>query len=432
MMNKTGVIFDMDGVLVDTVNALYEIYLSILASYQIQGSKTEFNEFNGPSIKEVAITLSSRYQSMPTSEEIAKEFHTAHKSLYEDIELIPNARETLKELTLLGVKVALASSSSRNNINVILKRFNLSCYFHFTISGDEVNYAKPHPEIYQLAAKSLDSEYIYAIDDSFNGIKSALDAGISAIQFTKDQPVLNQNASYKINNLRRVSDIIQSDCQVLGQYSHFNFITDDFNLTPYLTLIDDYWVKFKGDSIFDGDALLHVRTQGNDIRVMKHKYRTVFYIINNPNSKLAQKLSSIGVSGFVLDIHNHILLAKRSSLVTQYKNTYECPPSGSIECINDYRSQILTELEEEANISKRDVSSFVAIALIKDKHANQFDIVFKIELKSTLKLCMQKNTEYDHFHFIAVKDLDSFIKKYDCLPETAFINQFLGDKHNDK
>ena len=431
-MNKTGVIFDMDGVLVDTVNALYQIYLSILASYQIQGSKAEFDELNGPSIKEVTTILSSRYQSIPTPEELIKEFQLAHNTLYESIELIPAAIETLQELTLLGAKVGLASSSNRSNINVILKRFDLARYFHFTISGDEVNHAKPHPEIYQLAAKNLDSEHIYAIDDSFNGIKSALDAGVSAIQFTKDNPVINQNASYTVNDLKRIIDIIKSDCQVLGQYNHFHFIADNFNLVPYLSFIDDYWLKHKDDSVFDGDALLYLRVEGNKIHVIKQKYRTVFYILHNPQSELAIKLTPIGVSGFILDINNNILLAKRSSLVTQYKDYYECPPSGSIERIDDYKAQILIELEEEVKISMKEVSQLTTIALIKDKFNNQFDIVFKIKLKSRFKPYRTNNTEYEYFHFLPMEDLNSFIEKHDCLPETSLFTRFLRDKPEDK
>jgi len=427
MIHKTGVIFDMDGVLVDTVNALYQIYLSILADYKIHGSIAEFNELNGPSIKEVSTILSARYLSLPTPEKLTKVFQLAHNSLYESIELIPDAIETLQELNLLGVQVALASSSNRHNINIILDRFDLANYFHFTISGDEVNHAKPHPEIYQLAGNSLNAEHIYAIDDSFNGVKSALNAGISAIQFTKDDPVINKNASYNIIKLTQITAIIQSDCQILGQYNKFDLVIVNLDLTPYFTLIDDYWRKYKDESMFDADVLLYLGVKGNEVQVIEQKYKTVFYILHNPTSALAKMLSPIGVSGFVLDMNDNILLAKRSSLVTQYKNAYECPPSGSIDCVNNYQNQILVELEEEVNIPKSEISKLITVALIKDKIANQFDIIFKIKLKSSFELIMQNNNEYDGFNFLPIKDLHSFTTNNDCLPETSLFAQFLRE-----
>lgn len=425
MMTKVGIVFDMDGVLVDTVDALYHIYLSILADYQVQGSKAEFHELNGPSLKEISTLLSSRYSSMPTPEKITKAFQLAHNSLYEKVELVPNVIETLKELSRLGVKIGLASSSNRHNIDLTLKRFNLAQYFDFTLSGDEVKNAKPHPEIYQISATNLNCRNIYAIDDSYNGIKSALNAGLSAIQFTKDDPLINEHASYKIDTLQGVTNILKAEYQLFGCYDQFTLCLAEYDLSPYLPLINDYWLKHKNEAMFDGNALLCLRVCGNKIHVIKHTYKTVFYILHNTESALAKILSPIGVSGFVLDINNNILLAQRSSLVTQYKEAYECPPSGNLESINNYENQLLIELEEEVNIPKEAVSLLSTMMLIKDKKANQFDIICKIQLKSNLELHIKNNIEYKHFQPIPVQDLHAFVTTHNCLPETLLFHELL-------
>jgi HAD superfamily hydrolase (TIGR01509 family) len=426
MMHKTGVIFDMDGVIVDTVSALYQIYLSILFRYGIEGSQSEFNELNGPSLQEISELLCSRHQSIPTPEVLTNDFELAHNKLYENIALIPDVIKVLQELKSSGVKIGLASSSNRRNINIIFKRFDLESYFHFTISGDEVSHAKPNPEIYRLAADKLNVQHIYAVDDSFHGIESALQAGISTIQFTKDNPVINQNTSYKIDKLKNIPNILKSPCQLLGRYNNFEFTLVDFDLSPYLKVIDDYWSKYKSDTMTNNDAYLYLKVIGNHIEVVKSTYKTVYYILQNPDSTLAKVLFPIGVSGFILDKNNHILLAKRSSFVTQYKNFYECPPSGSIECIDTYQNQILIELEEEVDIMKKDVASIKTIALLKDKNTNQFDIFCKINLESNIQLHIKNNTEYSCFTLVPTKELNNFITMHSCIPETSVVNLFFN------
>lgn len=426
MMHHTGLIFDMDGVLVDTLDALYQIYHGILAGYGIAGTREEFNELNGPSMDEVIAILCARHNKLNNRKSLALEFKQAQSRLYQTAELVPYAKSLIQKLHSQGASLALASASHKDNITLILDRFNLSPYFEFIIAGNEVTHAKPDPELYQRATLALNKKYTYAIDDSAHGITSALAAGVSAIQFNRDNPKIHPAAAYQVSSLAEVENLLLQECQILSKFNDYSLIPCHFDLSQFQTEIDQYWLNHKLSTMFDGNALLCLGFSGNKVNVFQDKYRTVFYLLHNPNSDLASYLFSFGVSGYITDINQDILLAQRSNKVSQYAGFYECPPSGSIESADkpaEYINHLLTELSEEVNIDKSKVINVSPVALIKDKTSGQLDILCHIKLNSAFSHSTEDNQEYKNFIILALSQLNNFINKHNSLPECQLITE---------
>lgn len=99
------------------------------------------------------------------------------------IRYMPGAERLLKFLKQKGVKLALASGSGRQQVIDNLKQVGATDFFDVLVGGDEVENGKPAPDIFLLAAKRLgaNTKDCYVLEDSPNGVKSAVAAGIKCI-----------------------------------------------------------------------------------------------------------------------------------------------------------------------------------------------------------------------------------------------------------
>ena len=290
-VQSTGVIFDMDGVLVDTLGTLYQIYHDILEGYGIASCREEFNLLNGPSMPEVVAILRQRHPQLPDQDDLLREFSQRQSHLYELASLHPEVEQTLTELRSLGVTIALASSAAKKHIELILNRYDLRDYFAVIISGDDVVEAKPNPEIYLRAAQQLNCLYMYAIDDSFNGVQSALAAGISCIQFGGDQVNRkHERASYRINQLSKLVQILEQPVQIQLRDGPFELGVTDDDIQPYRQLVDDEWERRSDSTLFDGSAMFLRRLRFDQLTLLQGSYRMAYYLMHNPNSELARQV----------------------------------------------------------------------------------------------------------------------------------------------
>jgi HAD superfamily hydrolase (TIGR01509 family) len=178
-----AVIFDLDGVLLDSETAWVEV-------------KREFTEESGGHWQERArlgmLGMSSvewsRYMhdelGVPVSpEEISSEVADRLLKQYrERLPLLPGAVEAVRSLARQW-PLGLASSSNRNVIDLALDRAGLAGDFKATVSSEEVERGKPAPDVYLEAARRLDVAPIecVAIEDSTNGIRSAHAAEMAVI-----------------------------------------------------------------------------------------------------------------------------------------------------------------------------------------------------------------------------------------------------------
>ena len=113
-----------------------------------------------------------------------------------EVPLMKGTKELLEYLKSIGARVAIASSTRRPVIEHHLQLTGLSEYFEKIISGDLVTHSKPAPDIYLMACKELGVEPsdTFAIEDSYNGIRSAAAAGLKTIMIPDMQPYNDEMA----------------------------------------------------------------------------------------------------------------------------------------------------------------------------------------------------------------------------------------------
>jgi HAD superfamily hydrolase (TIGR01509 family) len=176
------IIFDMDGVIVDSEfhwRAIEEPFLRNL----IPNSYDEYHKYIvGRSVSDIYLYLTTNHNIPLDRVEFLNSYDKMAIEIYEESSnLLPGVLDFIKLLKKENFTLGLASSSPMLWINMAVKRFDLHQYFEKVISADETGYkGKPAPDIYIHAMKQLKKEpsECLAIEDSKNGVISAQAAGL--------------------------------------------------------------------------------------------------------------------------------------------------------------------------------------------------------------------------------------------------------------
>ena len=186
-MIKT-VIFDMDGVIVDTEPVHHYAYVQHFKQLNIDVSPEMYASFTGNSTKNIYERLKIIFnleQDVLTLVETKRSFFDEAFDKKEDLYLLNGVEDLIKELYLNGIQLILASSSANVTINKIFNKFGLNQYFSHKVSGEDFPKSKPHPAIFLKATELSGSpvEDCIVIEDSTNGIRAANAAGIFCIGY---------------------------------------------------------------------------------------------------------------------------------------------------------------------------------------------------------------------------------------------------------
>lgn len=173
-----AVIFDLDGLLIDSEPFWYEGEMIYFGKVGLQLSHADCLLTTGMRIDQVAQFWYERqpWPQPPAPHEVAMQINDyVIQSIRERAELLPGAGEAVKRTHAMGLKVGLASSSHLNLIEAALETFGLREYFQAVSSSEQSGYSKPHPGVYLNAAAMLGEapETCLAIEDSINGLIAA-------------------------------------------------------------------------------------------------------------------------------------------------------------------------------------------------------------------------------------------------------------------
>src|SRR5690606_1841493 len=150
----TTVIFDMDGVIVDTEPVHYYAYQQHFKQLNIEVSDELYATFTGNSTRNVYQRLKEYFGLQEEVEKLIDIkralFNDAFDSK-EDLFLLDGVEDLIKELHQNGMQLVLASSSAKVTIDRIFKRFGLYQYFTHIVSGEDFPKSKPHPAIFEHA-----------------------------------------------------------------------------------------------------------------------------------------------------------------------------------------------------------------------------------------------------------------------------------------
>lgn len=182
------VIFDMDGVIIDTEPVHKYAYYQHFEQLGITISLEMFATFTGNSTKNIFQKLKEQFQLEQDIQTLVETKRCIFNDAFDqkdDLYLLDGVEDLIQELHSKGMQLVLASSSAKVTINRIFDRFDLHKYFSHIVSGEDFPKSKPHPAIFQHAAflSQTPIENCIVIEDSTNGVLAAKAAGIYCIGY---------------------------------------------------------------------------------------------------------------------------------------------------------------------------------------------------------------------------------------------------------
>ena len=181
----SAVVFDMDGVLVDSEVHWRQVQADFLREIVPAWSEDLQHQILGMSVADVHAKLVKEHGLQLDFASYLGHYRGLAGNIYgKQCSMIPGVESLLSEVKQRGLAMALASSSPREWIRIVVDRFDLERFFSSVISAEDVGgLGKPDPAIYRAAIRSLNGvpNRTVAIEDSQKGIESALAAGATCV-----------------------------------------------------------------------------------------------------------------------------------------------------------------------------------------------------------------------------------------------------------
>jgi len=209
------VIFDMDGVIIDSEEIHKKAYYETFVSLGLNVSEDLYKTLTGSSTINAFQKLVKHFNLNLNPEDLLLDKRKRYVNFFENdpnLKLVAGVEDIIKYFYEKQITLILASSSAMININRVFNRFNLNNYFTAKISGADLTASKPHPEIFEKAAvlANIPKENCIVIEDSDNGIKAANDAGIFVFGYKNplSEGQTLENADFIINNFKRLKKFV--------------------------------------------------------------------------------------------------------------------------------------------------------------------------------------------------------------------------------
>lgn len=186
MLNvKRQIIFDMDGVIFDTERLVLNCGIFLAEKYGIPKIEETFHQTIGTSSQSTKEILYETYGKDFPLETFWEEWQQQYKERVRKfgVPMKEGVRELLSFLKINGYRIGLASSSRYETVEKNLMAAKLHDFFETIVGGDMVEKSKPEPDIYLCACQKMeiDPKETFAIEDSWNGVRSAAGAGLRVL-----------------------------------------------------------------------------------------------------------------------------------------------------------------------------------------------------------------------------------------------------------
>ncbi len=214
-----AVLFDMDGVIVDTEPLHRKAYFKMFETFGADVSDELYATFAGASTRKVCQKIIDQFGLNQTYEDLQQVKRLFFKELFDhdaEFDLIPGVRNLIEHYHQNDIQLVLASSASQMTIDMVFEKFGLNPYFVGKISGADLKESKPNPEIFIRAAaiSGQPLENCMVIEDSTNGILAAHRAGIFCAGFQSANTIGQQ---YDLANVI-VSDFSELKIEKISRF----------------------------------------------------------------------------------------------------------------------------------------------------------------------------------------------------------------------
>lgn len=191
-MNKIkALLFDLDGTLIDSEFFHFECWNEILKDYGVSLTYEDWlKNYAGIPLPKNAQNLLIKYSIDAVLDDIItrREALTLERLKTNDVNLMPFVLEFIEFFHSKGLILAIVTSSPRKDVDAIFQRNGFGEYFDLIITRTEVSKSKPDPESYNLCVEKLNliKTDCLVFEDTINGVKSAVAAGITCFAIQSD------------------------------------------------------------------------------------------------------------------------------------------------------------------------------------------------------------------------------------------------------
>ena len=176
-----GVVFDCDGVLVNTEELGWKVWRALAGEHGIELTLADLRAITGCT-DEQSVRYFRKWLGEPELADLGARFAAEFAAAKQDhLISYPDALETLRELRARGIPVAVASNSTSADVEAALARTGLVGLVQETVGADQVASPKPAPDLFRQAASALARDVVVAVEDSPAGIASARAAGLPVL-----------------------------------------------------------------------------------------------------------------------------------------------------------------------------------------------------------------------------------------------------------
>jgi len=212
-----AVIFDMDGVLIDSEPLWRKAMIEGFASIGVLITEEDCKKTTGNRLKEVVEYWFEKLDILdflPTEIE-HRIINMLVKLINKEGKAISGVIEVINFCNNKNIKIGLATSSSNQLMEAVLEKLKLKNTFKSSISAENLEYGKPHPEVFLICASQLQISPLecIVIEDSINGVIAAKAAYMRVIALPEQENINNHKfsiADYKLNNMQEVLKLLKT------------------------------------------------------------------------------------------------------------------------------------------------------------------------------------------------------------------------------
>ncbi len=207
-----GVIFDMDGTIVDSLPYHHKAWEIFFKHNKVENFSKKLKDYKGGGTLDLMKAVYGDKYSIKELEIMSHDKEIIFRDIYRgNIQPINGFIEFIESLKSKNILIGLASNAIRENVILTLEELNVYNYFNSIICGDEVKKGKPDPEMFNKTLESfdIDNKHCLIFEDSIEGIQGACNSGINSVGITSSSThriLIDAGANGTIENYLNISD----------------------------------------------------------------------------------------------------------------------------------------------------------------------------------------------------------------------------------